>query len=187
MAKTNNGNYEPFSMEALAESIVSGDFSAAHAAASALSKPDWDAKITTLENIDFSTVKAITIEYGVNDFSSSISINTVKTAVANIITILKTAYKGLQIIFIPPMYRRYGANNEYDSDTYENNNGDILPDMVTAIEEVAKANHIEYLDLYYTMGVNAQSWQYYLQDGTHPMYNGYREIGRRLGGYLLTH
>lgn len=187
MAKYNVLNYDAFSMEALAEAIIAGDFAAQHAAATALSKDDWDAKITTLESIDFSTVKAITIAYGVNDFSGGEPISVVKTALGKIIQLLKTAYPALQIIVMPPMYRRYGDNNEYDSDTYQNTQGNTLVEMLEGIEEEAKNNHIEIFELYYTLGANQYSWQYYLQDGTHPTYDGYREIGKRLGGYLLTH
>lgn len=191
LAKHNNVDYDKFSMYRLADAIVSGDWSLQIAAAANLGGV-YPAIVARMQLIDFATVDIITIFFGTNDLTGNNPIGTnsdttgltIKGAMNYVINTILTAYPSKQLIFITPIYRNVSG---VSSDTFTNTNGDKLIDIVHAEEEICELQHIEYLSMYNTAGINSKTITTYLTDGTHPTQFGYDMLGRRIAGYINIH
>lgn len=118
MAARSDVNYSAISMTALADAIASNNWTAQDAAATALGGLPAT-KIPLLKKVDWSSVTAVFIAYGTNDYAAeqkalgSVTDTTGATfrgAVNNIVAKLQGTYPHLQIIFQTPIYRdRFGG------------------------------------------------------------------------------
>lgn len=194
-------NYAPFSMFALADAIVSRDFSTQEAAVVATDGelvPSYFANtLALLESIDFSKVDIITIAYGTNDFTSSKNLDnednnkdttTFAGAMRYSIERLLEAYPHLLIFSCGQTYRFWmDAEGVFveDSDTKVYNES-ILPDFVAKTKEVAEEYHLPFIDNY-KIGMNKFNRGVYFPatDGTHPNVTGNELIARHIAKELF--
>jgi lysophospholipase L1-like esterase len=194
-------NYAPFSMFALADAIVSRDFSTQETAVVATDGelvPSYFANtLALLKSIDFAEVDIITIAYGTNDFTASkaldnednkIDTNTFAGAMRYSIEKLLETYPHLQIFSCGQTYRFWmDAEGVFveDSDT-KAYNGSTLHDFVAKTKEVAEEYHLPFIDNY-NIGMNKFNRSVYFPatDGTHPNVTGNELIARHIAKELF--
>lgn len=157
---------------------------------------DYTSKITTLKNLDFSTIDIVTVMGGVNDFKNGMNLgqsgdSTVSTtlgAVNVIIQSLLTKYPNLKVYFISPVVW-WNASNVSERtlanwcDVWQNSENKTLADYVEAIGSEVKKHHIPYIDLYYSLGWNMYNFSefYNDNDSTHPRkLKGFQQIGEQV-------
>ena len=180
-----------FDVIGLAEALASGDFSLQRAAYQWLVDNNYspDAQmiyeVDVLDAIDMSTVDAITIFAGTNDWHNNVSLQTIRDAIDSIVETLLTAYPKLTIYFFTPIVRFQDNNLSNWSDTWQNNAGLTIPQYVDAIMEQAKVNCIPVCDLYHGMGWTRYNVTQYIPigDGTHPR-NGFGELAAKMFGFV---
>ena len=201
-------DYGAFSAEAIAAAVSSGDWSAQTTAAQTLTQ--YAAIVERMSTIDYSSVDIITFAFGTNDWGNTghlegaesidnFDTNTYRGAINYICKMIQSVYPQIKIVFICPIFRvSVGANiNEYhestyettgytDSDTTQNQIGKTLKEICAIIESQASKNHCDVLNMYDDFGSNRYNYLEWLYDGVHLTFDGYREYGRRLAGFLLA-
>ena len=185
-----SSGYAAFSMWALAEAVATGTWTTQDAQAS--SGQDYFAEqLSTLKGIDFSSVDAVVIHYGTNDFAANVTIDdatddakttTVCGALRYSIRKLLTAYPKLKIYISLPLYRMWDS---VGAETYTNSLGKKLSEYNAAIETVAAEFNLPVIDGYGRLGINALNDSAYSTDGTHLSDHGRRAFGELIGGNLL--
>lgn len=211
---TDTGAWGAFTATALADAIASGDWSAQEdALPTILNTYDITDMFARLESVDWTKMDMICFSFGTNDYNNTARIegapdsldpSTYRGAINYIVQKISVAYPNIRVIFISPMYRVYPKGHgesmtteEYqassytdanftDSDNWENLAGLTLREIATIIKEQANLNHCACLNMYDDFGLNKYTYLKYLSDGTHLTYDGYREYGRRLAGFLLS-
>lgn len=169
----------------------------------ALNKGDDNtAIITRLQDINWSTVDAITFFAGTNDWVSSTSIlgttgstNATQTlgAINEIIRIILTKYPHIKIYWFTPVIRwlSYAGGtglNENWSDVYEYGDG-TLRAFSAAIKSEVEKNHIPVCDMYNTLGWNIYNFANYFttNDGTHPRkYAGVYALAGKIASFIVS-
>ena len=149
--------------------------------------PTWSSHVAKLKNMDWSTVQAIGILYGANDWHNSVTVGTEYNedplnydgACAYGIKKLLTKYPHLQVLIFTPFYRK--INSSYDSDM-ANNVGLTMNDYSqTLIDHVQPEFHCPIADAGKELGINKYNIGVYAIDGTHIRTN----VGQmRLGRYV---
>lgn len=180
-----------FDVIGLAEALASGDFSLQRAAYQWLIDNNFSPDVQMIENVnvldalDMSTVDAITIFAGTNDWHNSVTLQNIKDAIDSIVETLLTAYPNLTIYFFTPIVRFQANNLSNWSDTWQNNAGLTIPQYVDAIMEQAKVNCVPVCDLYHGMGWTRYNVTQYIPigDGTHPR-NGFGELAAKMFGFV---
>lgn len=147
--------------------------------------PTWSSHVNKLKNMDWSTVQAIGILYGANDWHNSVTIGSEYNedtlnydgACAYGIKKLLTKYPHLQVLIFTPFYRK--INSSYDSDM-ENNAGLTMNDYSSSlIDHVQPAFHCPIADAGKELGINKYNIDVYTIDGTHVRTNkGQMRLGR---------
>ena len=181
-------DYVNFSLFNLADSIASNDFTLQdNSDFSTLgSGYYYRYNLATLKSIDFSALDIITIAYGTNDWnaniplddtSSSENTNTFKGALRYSINKIQSAYPGIMIILLSPIYRTFSSEST-DSNAKVNTLGLKLLDYVQAVEEVANEYELPFFNNYKESGINKFNSSKYLRDGTHLSFiDGAKRIG----------
>ena len=190
MAKHPSNGYAAFSMWALADAVATGNYAAQDAQAP--SGQDYFAnQLDVLKSIDFTTVDAIVIHYGTNDFAANVplddsanlfSTDTVCGALRYSIKKLLTAYPKIKIFVSLPLYRTWGGEG---AETYNNTLEKTLPEYDSAMKTVAEDHNLPTIDGYKRLGVNSINSSAYLSDGTHLNDFGRRQFGELIGGHLI--
>lgn len=149
-----------------------------------------------LSKIDFSTVDAIIISFGTNDYgatdgaligtNSSSTGNTFKGALNKIILTLKEKYPKIQLIFTTAIFRsRYQkVNDGLNSDDYVNPQGLKLSDYNNAIKEICKLHNVSYIDMNKLSGINKSNADDLLADGLHPSEKGCIHLSKKYASLL---
>ena len=190
---THSQYWDAFSMDSLADAIVTGNWTPQETAiANQSALPTYFSDtVEMLKGIDWNNIDVITIGYGTNDYTGNVALADFKESLRYSLRTILTAYPHLQIIVVSPMWRWFIVSGAYshcsDDEASKNSNGNILPDFVVACEEVAKEYHVPYLDTYYDMGINRYNYLHYFasSDGTHPMNNGREMRARYISNKLL--
>ena len=150
-----HGVWKWFSMEALADAIATGSWTAQDEAlvegAGTLLSYFGDT-ITMLKGITWSEIDVITIGYGTNDFTGNVTEQNFKTALDNSIETILTAYPNIKIYVISPMFRWWAADD--GSDTHENTSHNTLVDFVGWCKTESDKYHVGYIDTYTNLGIN---------------------------------
>lgn len=189
--------YDEISMYRIAESLRDRDFAEMESAIKYLKeevKDDNSSTFRKLTNIDFSKVDICTIFFGTNDFTGcnrignkeSVNPNELKGAMNIVIKCLTEINPKMEIVFIAPTHRFFGADNSYNSDVVPNSIGLYLEDYSNAIEEQANYNHIACLNLYKNGGFNRYNHESFFVDGVHPNKDGYKRIAELLSSFLVS-
>lgn len=190
MAKHPSNGYAAFSMWALADAVAAGNYATQEAQAP--SGSDYFAsQLDVLKSIDFTSVDAIVIHYGTNDFAANvplddaanlISTDTVCGALRYSIKKLLTAFPKIKIFISLPLYRTW---NGVGAETYKNGLEKTLPEYDSAMKMVAEEYNLPTIDGYKRLGINAINAGAYLSDGTHLNDFGRRQFGELIGGCLI--
>lgn len=190
MAKHPTNGYAAFSMWALADAVSTGNYSTQEAQAP--SGADYfSSQLDVLKSIDFTTVNAIVIHYGTNDFAASVplddsanllSTDTVCGTLRYSIKKILTAFPKIKIFVSPPLYRTW---NGVGAETYKNTLEKTLPEYDSAMKTVAEEHNLPTIDGYKRLGINAINSGAYLSDGTHLNDFGRRQFGELIGGCLI--
>ena len=190
MAKHPSNGYAAFSMWALADAVSTGNYAAQDAQAP--SGADYfSSQLDVLKSIDFTTVDAVVIHYGTNDFAANVplddaanllSTDTVCGALRYSIKKLLTAYPKIKIFVSLPLYRTWGG---VGSETYKNALEKTLPEYDSAMKTVAEEHNLPTVDGYKQLGINSINSSAYLSDGTHLNDFGRRQFGELIGGHLI--
>lgn len=190
MSKHPSNGYAAFSMWALADAVASGDYATQEAQAP--SGSDYFAsQLDVLKSIDFTSVDAIVIHYGTNDFAANVplddsanllSTDTVCGALRYSIKKILTAFPKIKIFVSLPLYRTW---NGVGAETYKNTLEKTLPEYDSAMKTVAEEHNLPTIDGYKRLGINAINSGAYLSDGTHLNDFGRRQFGELIGGCLI--
>lgn len=190
MAKHPTNGYAAFSMWALADAVSTGNYSTQEAQAP--SGADYfSSQLDVLKSIDFTTVNAIVIHYGTNDFAASVplddsanllSTDTVCGALRYSIKKILTAFPKIKIFVSLPLYRTW---NGVGAETYKNTLEKTLPEYDSAMKTVAEEHNLPTIDGYKRLGINTINSGAYLSDGTHLNDFGRRQFGELIGGHLI--
>lgn len=190
MAKHPTNGYAAFSMWALADAVSTGNYSTQEAQAP--SGADYfSSQLDVLKSIDFTTVNAIVIHYGTNDFAASVplddsanllSTDTVCGALRYSIKKLLAAFPKIKIFLSLPLYRTWSG---VGAETYKNTLEKTLPEYDSAMKTVAEEHNLPTIDGYKRLGINTINAGAYLSDGTHLNDFGRRQFGELIGGYLI--
>ena len=201
MAKHSDARYDAFSMYRLADAVVSGDWSLQDAGIADTTQPAlpvyFSEGLAILKGLNFADVDIITIAYGTNDFTSSVSLvkedakdtTSFAGALRYSVETLLNAYPHLKIFVCSQTYRFWmDESNVFteDSDTYTNIDGEKLTDFVAKTEEVAKEYHLPYINNY-DIGMNKYNRSLYFPatDGTHPLTTGCHLIAQHIAKELF--
>ena len=195
MAQHPSNEYTAFSMYSLANSVASGDWSVQDAAVGSVSSANAAEHLDALKSVDWSAVDFITISYGTNDFTGGVSIgeddgslstSQFKGALRHSIETILTAYPGIRIVLITPIYRFWKEGDVVtDSDAYEVS--DLkLTDYVDAVISVADEYKLPVFNLYNSLGINKINRTVFLADGVHPSEAGIDRIGESLAARLAS-
>lgn len=190
MAKHPTNGYAAFSMWALADAVSTGNYSTQEAQAP--SGADYfSSQLDVLKSIDFTTVNAIVIHYGTNDFAASVplddsanllSTDTVCGALRYSIKKLLAAFPKIKIFVSLPLYRTWSG---VGAETYKNTLEKTLPEYDSAMKTVAEEHNLPTIDGYKRLGINAINSGAYLSDGTHLNDFGRKQFGELIGGHLI--
>lgn len=190
MAKHPSNGYAAFSMWALADAVATGNYATQESQAP--SGSDYFAsQLDVLKSIDFTSVDAIVIHYGTNDFAANVplddsanllSTDTVCGALRYSIKKILTAFPKIKIFVSPPLYRTW---NGVGAETYKNTLEKTLPEYDSAMKTVAEEHNLPTIDGYKRLGINAINSGAYLSDGTHLNDFGRRQFGELIGGCLI--
>lgn len=134
--------------------------------------------LSTLRNINYSSVSLVTIGYGVNDGRKNVVLGTATStdtstfagALRSLITKIKSDNANCNIIVLTPIQRLYV--NGWGSFT-ENANGDTLEDFANMCLAVAESTGVYSVDLFHNSGLNESNLSSLTFDGVHPNNDGY--------------
>lgn len=190
MAKHPSNGYAAFSMWALADAVATGNYATQESQAP--SGSDYFAsQLDVLKSIDFTSVDAIVIHYGTNDFAANVplddsanllSTDTVCGALRYSIKKLLTAFPKIKIFISLPLYRMW---NGVGAETYKNSLEKTLPEYDSGLKTVAEEHNLPTIDGYKRLGMNTINAGGYLSDGTHLNDFGRKQFGELIGGCLI--
>lgn len=179
-------DYQYFDFDALADAVVSGDYTDQEEHLSGV-VPIFSTRLNTLESIDFTKVTNAYFFYGTNDFNGSKSISYTCNGLISGITKILTAYPNITPVVITPMFRFKVENNEVIfMDEWTNGADKTLVDYAEGIVEAAKDNYIPVINLYEKLGITKQNYTKYfdISDGTHPSETGIQYVGKSIAKML---
>lgn len=178
-----------FSMVAVTDAIVRNDWTTLVTQAPLADVNYYSDTIDNLKNLDFSTVTHITLNHGTNDWSRGAVIendnpedtSTFKGALRYVINSLQTAFPNAKISVISVL-NRFDTG---DGRTMVNGNGDTLEDFAVAAKEVCSELYTNYINVFDTLGFNANTREYYFGESTvHPNENGNNVIADHIAKHL---
>ncbi|MHA3226067.1 SGNH/GDSL hydrolase family protein [Globicatella sulfidifaciens] len=198
-------HWDAFSMYRLADSIVNGDWSLQDTAiaANVSGMPSYfKLHLDLLKSMDWTKVDYITVGYGTNDYTASVTIEnadnkfdttTYAGALRYSLEKLLTKYPHIKILVTTPTYRFWtnedGSYKEDSDNTSFNVNQDKLIAYVAKAIEIADEYKLDRVDLYRKLGINKFNRTQYFpaNDGTHHNANGRKRIAEKLAGALNTY
>ena len=140
--------------------------------------------LTLLKSVDMSEIDIVILSYGTNDFSNGKTASAIASAYATAISEILTGYPRIRFLLCSPSWRMFDTT---DGDVYENANNETLRDVVDAIVEMAKANHVEALDMLHHCPWRALTKAYYLDnDEVHPNTEGNKVYAHVVNGKLFS-
>ena len=200
-----NEAYAGLDIASLIQAVVTEDYSIVAASASFVDEnaDPWYSTVetvTTLKNVDWSSIDIVTFFAGTNDWNNGNTLgsptevdqSTTLGAINYIIQELLTKYPHLRIFWFTPIVRyQPGTLTDRVDDNWggvrQNSEGKTLEEYVSAIEEVVKASSIPVCDMYHTLGWNKWNFSQFFDDydGTHP-YKGFEAIAMRIKAFIIS-
>ena len=140
--------------------------------------------LALLKSVDMSEIDIVILSYGTNDFNNGKTASAIASAYATAISEILTGYPRIRFLLCSPAWRMF---NTTDADVYENANNETLRDVVDAIVEMAKENHVEALDMLHHCPWRALTKTYYLDnDEVHPNTEGNKVYAHVVNGKLFS-
>lgn len=181
----------------LSKAIASGDFGPQQATKVKESMTEYFPEtIDEMEQIDFSKVDILLLQYGFNDYHAGIPIYPAEGeneeasfvgALESCVKSLQEAYPNLRIVLVTPTYSWY-PYNELTHLTCEEYNlgGGVLEEYVNAEIQTAHALRVEILDVYHNFYSHDtwEDWEIYTTDGLHPNEEGRTLLAEKIAAYL---
>lgn len=165
----------------LVDAMVSGNWTGPIAAATYCRDNGGDTQlvpaVTVLSTVSYSTLDALLIGFGTNDFGCSLPIGsdadtdwtTFKGAINYVVSTFQTAYPSCRLMFTAPLWRaRNAAGDGNDADLVPNSGGIYLREYADAVIDRAQAHKIPVLDNYRESGINKYNASTMFSDGLHP-------------------
>ena len=195
--------YAAHDLTALISSVVSGDFSKLEYAANWLKnnvKDDNTLMVERLKGVDWSSVNAVTILIGTNDYaggtqigeSGSESVRSIHGAINYVTKSILTKYPHLTVYWFTPVSRWMastidGRTDENWAGNKQNSIGKTLIDYCDAIIEECRAQGVPVCDTYRTIGWTKYNLGNYLladgSDGVHP-FLGFETIAKKMISFI---
>jgi hypothetical protein len=159
--------------------------------------------VNRLKSTDFSTVDAIVILAGTNDFlqvreygtplSGQTDKNKTYGAINKMVELLNSTFKNIPVYFCSPMVRwiDYSGGTGTDAnwgDVYIPSGGTLTyKAFVESLLDEFGVNHIPCCNAYKEMNWNKWNFSNYYtnNDGTHP-YKGFRNIAEKITSFLIS-
>ena len=176
----------------LVSSIVESDFRVQKSIEfRTMGSEDFSQVLTELENIDFSQLEMIVLEYGTNDYFSGTAVNgeagdygSFEGSFCTGIEQIRDAMPDCRILVVGPTFNWYFATEDTCEDIEFG--GGYLLSYVEKLQRLCQEYQIEFLDLYdlyehYPLII--ESWEY-TEDGIHPNENGRQMIADAIVNYL---
>ena len=206
MVNTTN-NYHKFNGCAIADAIATGNWTVLETAASEIDVaenqdriPKYRAQLQNIQDAcaDMNNLDAIVLKYGTNDVNNSgFSLGdpdsedraTWNGAINYFIKTIQSVYPHVKIHFCAPVFRELMPQSVENTGSPKNSDewakSVMLPDMVEAMRERTKENHVPFLDLYNESGINQYTAIHYLKDKTHYSVSGDVLIAQKVENFLL--
>ena len=162
------GGDESLSMEVLAQSIVTGDFTPQKASFKRFAKLDYfQNRLETLSQIDFNKTHTLIMEHGVNDYVLQIPPARVGEALREIIISLKKQYPKLRIVVASPTYCYILIEGEPMYCDSTDLGPYLLEDYVLEEERVCEELGVTFIDNYHQEVITKETIENYSLDGLH--------------------
>lgn len=183
---------DSFSLYWVAKSIALKDFNLLNNYADQVN-PDFTKTVKELESIDFSTVDVLAITYGVHDYldgrlitdvADPNSISAYSGALKSSIEAIQEAYPHIRIIVMSPTFCRVEQDGSVVNCDVTNTGYGMLADYMVAAKSIAVELNVSYLDNYYGVKINAETYKDYLEDNIHPNEAGRKLIAERLADVI---
>lgn len=159
---------ESLSMEALANSMITGDFSAQKASIQRASRLDYfEERLETLSQIDFDKTEILIIEHCVNDYALQIPPEEMGKALRRVLTGLCKEYPGMQIVVSSPTYCYITKDGEKLYCDTAQPGGYVLEEYVLQEQKVCEELGITFVDNYRQDVITRQTIEQYSIDGLH--------------------
>lgn len=166
---------ESLSLEALASSIVTGDFTVQMEAIHRAGLFEYyEERLKTISQLDFNRAHTLIIEHCANDYVLQISPQQVGETLKKAITLLKEEYPTLHIVVSSPTYCYIEKDGErLYCDTTELGPY-VLEEYVLEEEKVCKELDVVFVDNYHQNVITRETMDAYYLDGLH-----LNEVGRQ--------
>ena len=186
--QTAGGGHTANSGIRIAESIVSGDFSAQRTYTNAMyTGATLDRILSTidlLESTDFNTIDYATVQFGANDYLQGVPIGTIDSdrytfmgAYRIFLETIMGAYPNIKLLLVSTPINYNAAPKEM-----------TIADYVQATKEVADYFNLPFLDNYTNAGINKANRLSFFNsnDGVHPNDTGLTHLGNRIASAIGT-
>jgi lysophospholipase L1-like esterase len=171
-------HFDNFALCKLVDAVTSGDWSAQDRSIAFMTEGNQPA-LARIEATDFNQVTHLGLEYGTNDFTVCAPLEAFKESLSYSVRKLIATFPKARLFLMTPAWRL--NFEELDSDTHPNESGIFLKQYVDTIISVAAANGVPCLDMWRTLGINANNYKTFTFDGTHP-----NETGARIRGEVIA-
>lgn len=185
---------DSLSLIGLSKAIATDDFGPQQATRIRQSATEYFPEVVdTLETIDFSKVKTLLIQYGLNDYHAEEPITNTENpldeytftgALRYSLQLLQETYPDMRIVLVTSTYSWY--TTEFMTCEDKNFGYGILEDYVNAELQVAEELGVEVIDVYhdYYPTENWEDWSLYNWDGLHPNEAGRSRLAQTIAEYL---
>ena len=185
-----NVGYNSFDFPSLVDSILKEDFSVQDTARNGGGLPaHYKGNLEALKTVDWDKVDVVTMNYGTNDYTSNVSLETLKDEAVSNIGALMNKFPHITFILITPAWRFwYKSDGSYDEDStsrlYNENN---LVAFCNKSKDIANLLNIPCVDVY-NIGIGRFNYSYYFNetDGTHHDTNGRKRLADYISRQLVT-
>ncbi|MBO5969357.1 MAG: hypothetical protein J6S14_12755 [Clostridia bacterium] len=185
-----NDGYNSFDFPSLVDSILKEDFSVQDTARNGGGLPaHYKGNLEALKTVDWDKVDVVTMNYGTNDYTSNVSLETLKEEAVFNIGALMNKFPHITFILITPAWRFwYKSDGSYDEDsTSRLYNGNNLVAFCNKSKDIANLLNIPCVDVY-NIGIGRFNYSYYFNetDGTHHDTNGRKRLADYISRQLVT-
>lgn len=190
MTKRDTANgYDSFDFPSLVQAVVSEDFTVQDMARASYGLPaNYKTNLQNLKSVDWEKVNVVTMNYGTNDYTANVPLETFKEVAINNIGALMAKYPHITFVLMTPTWRFwYNADGSYMEDGTDRVIGtNNLVAFCEASQEIAAALNINAIDVY-NIGINKYNYFHYFNatDGTHHDVNGRWRLAEYIDRQLL--
>lgn len=185
---------DALSMAGLAKAIWAGDFGVQHTLRMRESNTEYFAGVLyDLERVDFSRVKIVLIQQGINDYHAGTPIEnpediydeyTFLGAIRTSVKALRKVNPSIRIVLVTPTYSWYNVTGLTCEEA--DYGGGVLEAYVEAELRVARELDIDVIDVYHDFYPHDSfgDWELYTSDGLHPNEAGREKLAGRIAEEL---